>query len=114
MFLFPSSATVRNAAARLLETGFDVSFFCPEKLDLEVAQNLIFDLNILAKEQARIRGSDAGQAFTVEKSKNLRDCDIIGKHSAAGMINLNAAINKIISSPSMLGYPKQQDRFRLH
>ena len=55
-----------------------LSFFCPEKFDLEIAKNLIFDLNILAKEQNRMRPTVSEQAFTVEKTNNLRDCDIIG------------------------------------
>lgn len=48
-FLFPYSQTARFIAARLLESGFDVVFFCPEKLDLESAEDMIFELNILGK-----------------------------------------------------------------
>ena len=49
-FLFPNSEVSRNLAARLLESNIEVEFFCPDKLDVEVAQNIIFEMNILGRE----------------------------------------------------------------
>ena len=42
-FLFPSSQAARFIAGKLLETGVDVVFYCPEDIDIEEAQSMIFE-----------------------------------------------------------------------
>ena len=70
-FLFPNSEVSRNLAARLLESNIEVEFFCPDKLDVEVAQNIIFEMNILGRElgntECRFR----------EVVKNIKNSDCI-------------------------------------
>ena len=39
--LFPNSETSRFLAIKLLETGYDVVYFCPNTLDLDRANNMI-------------------------------------------------------------------------
>ena len=77
-FLFPSSETARFIAAKLLETGYDVVFYCPDVFDLDIASNIIYELNILGKEQNNMRGTE--KSFSVQRYNNLRECDIIGMH----------------------------------
>lgn len=57
-FLFPNNEAARYAAARLIETKFDVEFFCPEKIDLDAASCIISELNILSWEQTLLRNED--------------------------------------------------------
>ena len=70
-FLFPNSEVSRNLAARLLESNIEVDFFCPDKLDVEVAQNIIFEMNFLGRElgntECRFR----------EVVKNIKNSDCI-------------------------------------
>ena len=57
-FLFPDNEVARYTAARLIETKFDVEFFCPEKLDVDAATDIIAELNILSWEQTLLRHVD--------------------------------------------------------
>ena len=50
-FLYPNSQPARFTAGKLLESGFKVLFYCPEVVDLDVAENMIFELNIVGMEQ---------------------------------------------------------------
>ena len=75
-FLFPSTPAVRFTAAKLLETGYEVIFYCPEKIDLELTENMIFECNIIGKDQSIIRNTD--NPFSVQDHKDLSDCDFIG------------------------------------
>ena len=49
VFLFANSVAARFAAVKLLETGYEVVFYCPEANDLDIAQNMIFELNSIGK-----------------------------------------------------------------
>ena len=76
-FLFPSSQAARFIAGKLLETGHDVVFYCPEDIDLEEAENMIFELNFMGMEQNTLRQQE--DSFVVQKDPNLTDCDLISK-----------------------------------
>ena len=78
-FIFPNGTVSRFTAAKLLETGYEVAFYCPETADLDIAKGLIFELNIIAKEVNQTRNID--QSFYVLTNNDMRDCDIIGKGS---------------------------------
>lgn len=75
-FLYPSSPAVRFAAAKLLETGYEVLFYVPEKIDMELTENMIFECNVIGKEQSLIRDSE--NPFSVQQDKDLSGCDFIG------------------------------------
>ena len=77
-FLYPSSQAARFVAGKLLETGFDVVFYCPEVIDLDQAEVMIFELNIIGAEQDELR-NQLEKSFTVQKDTNLTDCDLLGK-----------------------------------
>ena len=49
-------------------------------MDLDIAENLIFEMNILGKEQNEMRGIE--NSFSVHRGNNLRDCEVIGEHFA--------------------------------
>ena len=70
-FLFPNSEVSRNLAARLLESNIEVEFFCPDKLDVEVAQNIIFEMNILGRE---LENNECRFREVVKKIKKKPDC----------------------------------------
>ena len=74
--LFPNSETSRSLGARLLENSYDLAFLCPSKFDVEIAQNMIFELNMIAQEMNSQRNTD--KSFSVEKS-DLLDCDVLGE-----------------------------------
>ena len=76
-FLYPNSQAARFVAGKLLETGFDVVFYCPEVIDLDQAANMIFELNIIGLEQDELRRQE--KSFTVQKDTDLTDCDLISK-----------------------------------
>ena len=76
-FLYPNSQAARFVAGKLLETGFDVVFYCPEVIDLDQAESMIFELNIIGLEQDELRGQE--KSFSVEKDTDLTDCDLISK-----------------------------------
>ena len=76
-FLYPSSQAARFIAGKLLETGFDVVFYCPEVIDLDQAENMIFELNIIGAEQDELRVTT--NSFQVQKSGNLTDCEMISE-----------------------------------
>ena len=76
-FLFPSSQAARFIAGKLLETGLDIVFFCPEDIDLDEAQNMIFELNFMGMEQNTLREQE--NSFVAQKDPNLTDCDFISK-----------------------------------
>ena len=71
--LFPNSETSRSLGARLLENSYDL---CPSKFDVEFAQNIIFELNMIGIEMNSQRATD--KSFSVEKS-DLSDCDVLGE-----------------------------------
>ena len=48
--LYPFSESSRSLCSKLLETGYDVNFYCPERVDLDLAQNMIFEMNIIGKQ----------------------------------------------------------------
>ena len=77
-FLYPSSQAARFTAGKLLESGYDVTFYCPEVIDLEQAENMIAELNILGMEQDEMRMTT--DSFTVPNTKNLTDCELISKY----------------------------------
>ena len=70
--LFPNSETSRSLGAR----RYDLAFLCPSKFDVEIAQNMIFELNMIAQEMNSQRKTD--KSFSVEKS-DLSDCDVLGE-----------------------------------
>ena len=47
----PINETCRSLAAKLLETGIQVAFLCPSKLDEDLAETMIAELAVLGKEQ---------------------------------------------------------------
>ena len=76
-YIFPNSTSARFSAVRLLETKHKVVFYCPQKFDLEIAQNMINELNIIGKEQNEIL--EIEDSFEVRtEDGDLRDCNIIG------------------------------------
>ena len=80
--LYPNSESCRYISAKLIETGYTVRFYCPDKVDLDMASNIIFEMNVLSKEQEQLRGSELDEPFfEVLKDQNLEDCDIIGEKS---------------------------------
>jgi hypothetical protein len=74
--LFPNSETSRSLGARLLENSYDLAFLCPSRFDVEFAQNIIFELNMIAVEMNSQRATD--KSFSVEKS-DMSDCDVLGE-----------------------------------
>ena len=44
--LFPKNEACRFISAKLLETAYSVTFYCPDKVDLDAASNMIFELNV--------------------------------------------------------------------
>ena len=87
-FIFPNGTVARFTAAKLLETGYEVAFYCPEKSDLDIAKGIIFELNIIAKEVNQTR--DIEKSFHVMTNNDMRDCNIIGK---ASFLNLGVGLN---------------------
>ena len=78
-YIFPNNASARFSAAKLLETGYDVVFYCPESLDLDIASNIIFELNIIGREQNGIR--DQTESFETRKDDgDMMDWDIISEY----------------------------------
>ena len=74
--LFPNTESSRFLSTRLLENGYEVLYFCPDKLDIDFAQNHIFELNIVGREQDIQRQKE--KSFSVEKN-DLSDCEIMGE-----------------------------------
>ena len=74
--LFPNTETSRFLAIKLLDSGYDVAFFCPESLDLDLALNIIYECNMVGQEQDSLR-SATHKSFVVAKY-DLSDCDVIG------------------------------------
>ena len=77
-FLYPNSQAARFIAGKMLESGFKVVFYCPEVVDLDQAESMIFELNIVGMEQDELRM--VKDSFTVPKTKNLTDCELISKY----------------------------------
>jgi len=73
--LFPNTETSRFLAIKLLDSGYDVAFFCPESLDLDLALNIIYECNMVGQEQDSLR-SATHKSFVVAKY-DLSDCDVI-------------------------------------
>ena len=74
--LFPNTESSRFLSTRLLENGYEVVYFCPDKLDVDFAQNHIFELNIVGREQDNQRQKE--KSFSVEKNY-LSDCEVMGE-----------------------------------
>ena len=74
-FIHPNNETSRFLATKLLETGNEVAFLCSDKLDLDIAENIIFELNMIGVEQDKLRSRQ--KSFSVEKY-DLSDCEVIG------------------------------------
>ena len=100
-FLFPSTPAVRFTAAKLLETGYEVLFYCPEKIDLDLTENMIFECNIIGKEQSLIRNTD--NPFSVQQHKDLSGCDFIGNLFIRVGFCLEKQKNKVGLSCAKLG-----------
>ena len=79
--LFPNTETARFLGIRLLESGYDLVFFCPDNLDLDLACNMIYECNMVGKEQDSLRGTE--KSFSVEKF-DVSDCNVIGRISCFG------------------------------
>ena len=75
--LFPSSQAARFIVGSLLEKGLDVVFYCPEEIDLEMGENMIFELNFIGMEQNELRNED--NTFVVQRDPDLTDCYLISK-----------------------------------
>ena len=76
--LFPNNESSRNLCSKLLEAGSTVVFYCPDSFDLDIAQNIITEMNILGEEQNVLR--EEQNFFSVPSSHDLRDCQYIGKY----------------------------------
>ena len=90
-FLYPNSQPARFTAGKLLESGFQVVFYCPEVLDLDQAESMIFELNIVGMEQDELRM--VKDSFSVPKSHDLTDCELISKyfkHYQANSLNFKS------------------------
>ena len=75
-FIHPNNETSRFLATKLLEIGNDVAFLCcSDKLDLDIAKNIIFELNMIGVEQDKLRSRQ--KSFSVEKY-DLTDCEVVG------------------------------------
>ena len=74
--LFPNTETSRFLGIKLLESGYEVVFFCPDTLDVDLAQNMIFECNMVAMEQDNLRETE--KSFTVERF-DVSDYNVIGK-----------------------------------
>ena len=74
--LFPNTETSRFLGIKLLESGYEVVFFCPDTLDVDLAQNMIFECNMVGMEQDNLRETE--KSFTVERF-DVSDCNVIGK-----------------------------------
>jgi len=72
--IYPNTESSRFLTIRLLESGHDVSFYCPSKFDVDLAQNIIFEANMVGSEQDKLRRSE--KSFSVEKN-DLSDCDFL-------------------------------------
>ena len=74
--MFPNTESCRFVSTRLLENGYEVVYFCPDRLDIDMAQNHIFELNIVGREQDFLRQRE--KSFSVEKT-DLSDCEVVGE-----------------------------------
>ena len=77
-FLYPNSQPARFTAGKLLESGFKVLFYCPDVVDLDQAENMIFELTMVGMEQDELRM--VKDSFSVPKTKDLTDCELISKY----------------------------------
>jgi hypothetical protein len=75
--MYPNTESARLLAARLLESGNEVTYYCPDRLDLDFAQNQIFELNIIGKEQNELHQRE--NSFSVQSFFDLSDCHVIGE-----------------------------------
>ena len=73
--LAPINETCRSLAAKLLESGMQVAFLCPSKLDDDLAETMISELAVLGKEQDNLHIRQ--ESFSVVKL-DLTDCDVLG------------------------------------
>ena len=76
--LYPYTESARFLAAKLLDTGFVVTFFCPEKFDGDIASSMITLLTLLGNEQDDLRRQV--NLFSLMRSKNLIDCQALGEN----------------------------------
>ena len=75
LILYPNNPSARGLAVRLLETGHDVSLFCPSERDMKNAQNITDELSFIATEQQRFRGTN----FSVHEGFNIQSFEFLGK-----------------------------------
>ena len=47
--IFPNTETSCALSAKLFDNGIEVKFLCPAALDVDFAQNYIFELNMIGK-----------------------------------------------------------------
>ena len=110
--IFPCTEVARTVSMRLLETNCDVEFFCPEKLDLDICSNIVYELNIIGTEQNELRGSES--SFSVPKDSDLGDCDIISKDRSGKIVNIylqDVQVNDHITSS--IGLTSDQSLFNI-
>ena len=76
--LYPCTESARFLSAKLLETGYTVTFFCPDQFDVDIASSMIEELKLLGKEQDRLRSQE--KSFSVMRFKNMADCRALGEY----------------------------------
>ena len=98
-FVFPCTEVARSVAVRLLETGVSVEFFCPEKLDVDICSNIIYELNIVGAEQDILR--DVTNSFSVPSNSDLSDCDVIGNKKVHLLLHHSQSLLQTVFSFSV-------------
>ena len=48
--MYPNSQPARFTGGKMLGSGFKLIFYCPAVVDLDQAENMIFELNIVGME----------------------------------------------------------------
>ena len=103
-FLYPNSQPARFTAGKMLESGFQVLFYCPEVVDLDQGESMIFELNIVGMEQDELRM--VKDSFTVPSTKDLIDCELISKylkHHQANSLHYKSVRSNIKKRSSRMG-----------
>ena len=77
-YIFPNNCSARFSAVQLLKMGTDVVFYCLDRSDLDMVQNIVFELNLIARKQNRLRNQS--DSFECRTDGDLMDVDIIGKN----------------------------------
>ena len=76
--LYPCTESARFLSAKLLENGYVVTFFCPDKFDVDIASSMIEELKLIGKEQDNRRSRE--NSFSVMRFKNMADCQALGEY----------------------------------